>query len=877
MLRIVSSRAMLLTVPFDSLTAFLDPVATGDKHDPHIDTGKKTEELPSLLNRRLNKTCANFRGGVCVGFAFKFERTCRDDTCEHGCQGKASMRQCRFFDFIPHHAVKLRTPQMVERLEKETGIKVDSFEGFRSDFIHFSPSIVANRDGDRDQASSFHFTPMGFAHFFAWWGLFSHVMSLPIRQGALFPSSPPKSKKFGQSLATIKYRFDIRDLYISHMYPQYSQQEWANGFESGVGIKWHIARFQADMHQREQFQIKRSDALGVTTPTHKAFYAGEVILADVKVKAIRAVFVSPVRQALEPTGQRNDDPVSPPRGVHAKDLDTPEADWFHIDDYIDINVRPVDDNPLVEFHTVLSTPLCRYSRYIPALRVSSEVVAKLRAGKVDATETAASKFGREPSHKCLLSEAPVLEDFNDHLLTDRISRLRNIREGAQDGLARAEMDKRIQILEDCRETLHSRMQTPEYAIDRKNSADGFDARDRMVEREGAGYENVFHIHHPRLAINNTSRNIYLQYYFSSRMRRGFEYHMSHKAVSDLDKQLKKGFQPQASELPPVGELHKPHLDLNDVALKMGSTLAAGILGQLLGSGITTEDHLPESRNSHSCEIAPADGLPKEFGIRKSMFGIMTQPQILLSSEIDDSSTILLTANVAKLRSFKVEDGEFAGDKVKGTVMRRYVFPSWANQSYADYMLGISFDRNYGVLDGLQSFCPSDDSKDTQLSATFVPLEILLDTKLKTTAFDRLVASTQCSVRLDKFNQLRLVNRMKNNPGSSEHLKNHQVRHVAYLAVRAIDCFVLSVGFGDCQCTDFRGGRQLSSFRCHLQYPDRSCPLPRSGAATALTTTGHVHIFVRCRGQPSIHYRGQASAESHTRTRIHLSALRRALR
>lgn len=91
-----------------------------------------------------------------------------------------------------------------------------------------------------------------------------------------------------------------------------------------------------------------------------------------------------------------------------------------------------------------------------------------------------------------------------------------------------------------------------------------------------------------------------------------------------------------------------------------------------------------------------------------------------------------------------------------------------------------------MLDGLQSFYPSDDSKDTQLSATFVPLEILLDTKLKTTAFDRLVASTQCSVRLDKFNQLRLVNRMKNNPGSSEHLKNHQVRCVAYLAVRLID-------------------------------------------------------------------------------------------
>lgn len=83
-------------------------------------------------------------------------------------------------------------------------------------------------------------------------------------------------------------------------------------------------------------------------------------------------------------------------------------------------------------------------------------------------------------------------------------------------------------------------------------------------------------------------------------------------------------------------------------------------------------------------------------------------------------------------------------------------------------------RNYGTLEGLQSFYPSDDTPDTMLTPTFVPLEILLDTKLETTAFDRLVASTQCSVRLDKFNQLRLVNRLKNNRGSSEHLKNHQV-------------------------------------------------------------------------------------------------------
>lgn len=578
------------------------------------------------------------------------------------------MRQCRFFDFLPHYAVKLRTPQTVKRLEQERGVEWDSFEGFRSDFIHFSPSIVANTDSKRRQESSFHFTPKGFAHFFAWWNLFSHVMSLPIRQGALFPSSPPKSKKFGRSLATIKYRFDIHDLYISHIYPQYSSQEWATGIESTVGVKLHIARFQADLHQREQFQIRRSDALGVTTPTHKAFYAGEVILTDIKVKAIRAVFDSPAGQPFKSADHSTESPTWC-RGTHAKKLQGHDADWFHVDDYVDTDVRPVDDNPLVELHTYLSAPLCRYSRYIPALRVSSEVIAKLKAGKLDVTETFASKFGRELSHKCLLSEAPVLEEFTNHLVNERIASLRKIRDSAANPQERVEMEERIKILEDSQEGMHFRMQTPEYPIDRKNSVDGFDAREGMSEREGAGYENVFHIHSPRLSIDNNTRNILLQYYFSSRMRRGFEYHMSHKAVADLQKQLEKGFEQKQSDRPAVT---KPHLELNAVASKMGSTLAAGILGQLLGDHTRagTEGHAKKRRSTYSCDITPDEGIPKEYGIRKSTFGVMTQPQILLSSEADSGATVLFTANLAKLRSFEVKDGEYAGDKVKEVVMRR---------------------------------------------------------------------------------------------------------------------------------------------------------------------------------------------------------------
>lgn len=646
-------------------------MATGDITSPHVDTGKKTDELPGLLDRRLNKTCANFRGGVCVGFAFKFERTCRDKNCRRGCRGDPSMRECRIFDFLPHHAIKLRAPQHAS--SSDSASDFDSYEGFRSDFIHFSPSIVANQQGDKRNESSFHFTPMGFAHFFAWWRLFNHAMSLPIRQGSLFPFSPPPSKKFGRSLATIKYRFDIHDLHIAHLYPQYSQKEWLNGIETAVGLKGHIARFQADIHQREQFQIKKHLKLGTTQLVkHKAIYAAETIFFDTEVVAVRAVFDTPVKQSLETEEDNAGEASFNSRGVNAKDLPDHAAKWFNIDDYVDTDVRPLDDNPLVEFYTVLTAPLCRYSRYIPALMVSSRVIDNLKAGKFDATESFASKFGREPSHRCLLGEAPMLEEFNNKLIDERITALRKQHEQSIDLRMKIAIDKDIQILEDGRRSMHNRMHSLEYAIDKRNSMDGFDARDRMTEREGAGYENVYHIHSPRLSIDNTSRNILLQYYFSSRMRRGFEYHMSHKAVRALENQLKEAFANKQPPAQPIGEIHKPHVDLDDIANKVGSTLAAGIVGHLLGDHTRVEASNTSHRenSTYSCEITPSKGLPKEFGIRKSLFGVLTHPQILLSSEMDESSTVLMTANVAKLRTFTVEDGEFPGDSVNGLVLHR---------------------------------------------------------------------------------------------------------------------------------------------------------------------------------------------------------------
>jgi hypothetical protein len=78
-----------------------------------MDEGKSMRELPKLLDRAGNKTCAKFVNGVRVGFGFVFERTCAPHscmgTCDHAGQGPA----CRIFDFIRHNEVTLRTKESV--------------------------------------------------------------------------------------------------------------------------------------------------------------------------------------------------------------------------------------------------------------------------------------------------------------------------------------------------------------------------------------------------------------------------------------------------------------------------------------------------------------------------------------------------------------------------------------------------------------------------------------------------------------------------------------------------------------------------------------------------------------------------------------------
>jgi hypothetical protein len=65
-----------------------------------------------------------------------------------------------------------------------------------------------------------------------------------------------------------------------------------------------------------------------------------------------------------------------------------------------------------------------------------------------------------------------------------------------------------------------------------------------------------------------------------------------------------------------------------------------------------------------------------------------------------------------------------------------------------------YNRNYTSVSGLQTFAP------TNLSTTSdgpVPLEVLIDLRCESHAFERLVPQTEATFHYDKFNRLRLRN------------------------------------------------------------------------------------------------------------------------
>ncbi|KAK4056456.1 Protein SABRE [Microbotryomycetes sp. JL221] len=828
----ILSDEYVLGIP--NLRDYVDSAATGlASREPALETDTSSTQHSNgthdplakyrTVEYEFTKVCAKLINGVRWGMGAVLERACPPDCNKSECRRQDPFhRQCRFFEFKPHWQVHTKT---ADAIGPQGEIK-DSFQDFRSDFIHFSISLTAplnlalpsknsnspesdcDHDG-RDGYNSMHFSPHAMHHFQRWWKLFDSTMSLPIRQGKLFPSATPPSKKFGKHCATIKYRFSLAPLFISHTYRQESWQEWASGETTVLGVKGKVGRFNVDLHQREQEEMHvNSDTGKKKAVIHKNFYMAEIDCDGVDLRAITAKFREPDKAGVVPEelideAEHEDDGLPPARDyvLHDEDLD-----WADLDDFNDAVYSIADRSPHLRVLPLLVCPRFTYYRQKDVAPVGSSSFDnhdnetnrnRQDSSKIDRPKT---KFGKEPSHTCLMgySVSVQIEEAQKRLeqlekeakgATARgqydtrelnlrieavrriVERLMRVRESIEKSAAKDDESSRKQGFMDSK----TPKQEPPYERAPQSAAPEVEREDEADEphlphitstlyQHWGSWENRYIMHNPTIQVSNATREVLLKWYYSSKARKGLMYHLSAQAIKFIrdvarehDQKFRKGWQRRQSTR--TGREHSRGQSAE--AKKMLEDLIGGEKRRFWAKNESNDDVNDSNPYLEGLDVDPdhaADHLPDDFQLNSAYLCMIIKPQFALRSELDDSSTVILTAFRAQFKVFTVLDTSVKDDPISSHVLH----------------------QTYATLDGLQVFYPREQSLGSDISTArpvFVPLETLVDLRVEPYGFDRLVPRMSAALRYDKFNELRLRAKPDGNDGSSKIQDGPQFSHI----------------------------------------------------------------------------------------------------
>ncbi|KAG0709732.1 golgi-body localization protein domain-containing protein [Suillus ampliporus] len=638
------------------------------------------------------KTCAKLGSGVRFGVGAILERSCSSEDCT-SCVGSSFDRHCRLFTFRPHYDVQLVThPQRPH----------DSYRGFRSDFIHLSVSLTSSLHShtcsDSSSPSSFHLTPHAFAHFWSWWALFDSSLSLPVRQGSYYPSKAV-SPKFARHLATVKYRLVVPRLFISHVYIDDTRDSWVSGTTSFVGTKANVGHFQADMHQRDQESIAPGDSQdSIKVVRHKPFYAAEVVMENVDLRAMLATFSEPLKKAVSLSfeGDRDVNNATRPTSAIAP------SDWIDTDDFVETDWSSKHEPDIQLLPALLCSRLTYFKKNVTPEPIEG------------------SKFGVEDTHTCLLGSEASVPQVEVDLASHRIAQLRDLAAQLPDANegASTSLHRMMALLQDY--VNHLRMtELPHTGPRSSNIENYYMPSETVAADEWAEFENVYQVHAPKVFMNNSIRDIMLQYYNCSKARQGFEYHMATRAA--------KFIRDQAEAVLSTGPPTNPKDPAN--AAQTAATVLKRILNRDRNDvSIDVADDVADEDSA----VNPLVGWDEGVALQKRHFCLLLKPQIVLRSEGSPDFVSVLAAVQARLQSFTIMDKSNLEDPISGTIMT----------------------RNYMSLDGLQTFCPVDLAS---CGDGCVPLEVLIDYRCESDTFDRIVPQTNATCHYDRFNRLRLRN------------------------------------------------------------------------------------------------------------------------
>lgn len=266
--------------------------------------------------------------------------------------------------------------------------------------MHGSLSIVSPRDAtSKDGYNTIHLTPKAFAHFFSWWHLFSSVMSIPLRQGPLFPSLDRPPKKFIRHLATLKYQLDLSPLYLAHTYQHKDSDNFNTGTNTVTGIKARLDRLSLDVHQRKEEKVIIFKELGVKRRAmHMGINKARVDFESTDLRALVATFKecspSELHELNRDRSMKVEDDGWGSRTIELVNDD--DLDWIDRDDFVEVDVVMSNSEP-----TGRIWPLAYGSRF--TYYRSTDDVLETKIDKSGAGSSISQKFGSEDSHHCLMN------------------------------------------------------------------------------------------------------------------------------------------------------------------------------------------------------------------------------------------------------------------------------------------------------------------------------------------------------------------------------------------------------------------------------------------------------------------------------------------
>ncbi|KAH0602608.1 uncharacterized protein H6S33_008689 [Morchella sextelata] len=687
----------------------------------------------------------------------------------------------RSFEFKPHYDISLKTPQYAEAPPGEV---YDAFRGFRSQHIHMSLSILSPLTHDWSSANTkpstsyntIHLTPRFFTHFFSWWGLFSGVMSLPIRQGPLWPGVEKSSKKFGRHLATIKYKLCLSPLFISHIYKHNDKDEAGHDVVAATGLKAKLDSFMVDIHQRRE-DIGQSTTMRINQ--------AELDFHSADIRAVSAVIIGATAAELMDQAAAAEVPLNLAESTirYSGDMSQftiPDGDysWIDMDDFVELDwVLPSNKTPKTKIMPLAYTPRFTYFRQTdhgdPDSRSGNECV---------------SPFGHEPTHDCLMSENNDPREIQCGLVQARLEKVNqqiHKNKEALDSLAQSmklnpddttlkqDSEKLIEqssilfnklnFLQTMLRRMSSKLDNGGIETPDLDGTEGSDTDSEMLGMENSpfdyisDFDNRFIVHNMQAKWNNSLRNIILKYIHQVSQRRGFVYYMSRRAVKfilDIVEE-QKGTGKETSSGSTTGE-YTGTGPSSTPGTQSDDELDARIK-ELLNSEekFVVADEKPSGgrgMDQAAAKVHREDltgDVAEEYVPQNSYHVRLIAPQIQMQSEKNKGAAVLVAAQGMQLKVVSIMDKYRIGDDVSGLVQRRFAlnlentqFFVSQRQDFAPHSMSLHSANRYGAPSG-SSWPP------------WVPLESMFDFRNLPVGFSRVVERTSATLRYDKYNSLRL--------------------------------------------------------------------------------------------------------------------------